>query len=120
IQVNIPANLTFLGDEADLMELIGNLLDNACKYGKRRVRISAHKKGNNLHVSVEDDGHGVGQDVKTLILTRGTRADTVTPGQGIGLAVAVDILSSYGGSIDITESSWGGACFKLIFPNKIQ
>ncbi len=120
IQVNIPADLTFLGDEADLMELIGNLLDNACKYGKRRVLISARKKGNNLHLSVEDDGNGVGHEIKTLILTRGTRADTVTPGQGIGLAVAVDILSSYGGSIDITESSWGGACFKLIFPNKIQ
>ncbi len=116
-QVNVPEKLHFVGDEADLMELVGNVLDNSCKYGGERVRISAQKIGNNLQVMIEDDGPGVSQELKTRILTRGTRADTVTPGQGIGLAVVVDILSSYGGNIDIVESNLGGAGFKLIFPH---
>ncbi|MBC6904439.1 two-component sensor histidine kinase [Saccharophagus sp. K07] len=113
----IPDNLHFHGDEADLMELLGNLIDNACKYGRHSVAISAQQQGRELAVIVEDDGPGVNAEVQQTILTRGTRADTATPGQGIGLAVAVDILSSYGGSIDIFRSKLGGAGFAIRIPN---
>lgn len=115
--LDIPARLDFHGDEADFMELIGNLIDNACKYGRRYVTIRAHKIDNDLEIIIADDGPGVAADAKKIILTRGARADTAAPGQGIGLAVAVDILSSYGGSIDIIASELGGAGFKLRIPN---
>ncbi len=113
----MPDNLTFHGDEADLMELMGNLIDNACKYGRHSVTISARQQTADLALIVEDDGPGVATDVRHSILTRGARADTATPGQGIGLAVAVDILSSYGGSIDIFRSKLGGAGFEIRIPN---
>lgn len=117
LRLDIGEHLVFHGDEADLMELLGNLIDNACKYGRHSVAISAQQQGRDLVVSVEDDGPGVEADVQQTILTRGARADTATPGQGIGLAVAVDILSSYGGSIDIFRSKLGGAGFTIRIPN---
>lgn len=116
-QLNIPEPLQFHGDEADLMELMGNLIDNACKYGNHALAVSARQEGRDLALVVEDDGPGVAVDVQQSILTRGARADTATPGQGIGLAVAVDILSSYGGSIDIFRSPMGGAGFAVRIPN---
>ncbi len=117
LRLDIGEHLVFHGDEADLMELLGNLIDNACKYGRHSVAISAQQQGRDLVVSVEDDGPGVEADVQQTILTRGARADTATPGQGIGLAVAVDILSSYGGSIDIFRSKLSGAGFTIRIPN---
>lgn len=116
-KIHIPPKLNFHGDEADLMELLGNLIDNACKYGKKQVKISCKRIATKLEIQIEDDGPGVAADVRQAILTRGARADTVTPGQGIGLAVAVDILTSYGGNIDIVQSPLGGASFKLQIPN---
>lgn len=117
LQLDIDEHLVFHGDEADLMELLGNIIDNACKYGRHSVAISAHQHGADLAITIEDDGPGVEADVQQTILTRGTRADTTTPGQGIGLAIAVDILSSYGGSIDIFRSKLGGAGFTIRIPN---
>lgn len=116
-QLELPETLHFHGDEADLMELMGNLIDNACKYGHHTLAVSARREGRDLALMVEDDGPGVDADVQQSILTRGARADTATPGQGIGLAVAVDILSSYGGSIDIFRSRLGGAGFAVRIPN---
>lgn len=117
LRLDLGEHLVFHGDEADLMELLGNLIDNACKYGRHSVAISAQQYGGDLAISVEDDGPGVEADVQQTILTRGARADTATPGQGIGLAIAVDILSSYGGSIDIFRSKLGGAGFTIRIPN---
>lgn len=116
-RMTIGSSLNFHGDEADFMELIGNLIDNACKYGEKNINITCKRLGKWLELSVEDDGPGVAADIRQAILTRGARADTATPGQGIGLAVAVDILTSYGGNIDIVKSKLGGACFKLQIPN---
>ena len=116
-EVNIAKGLEFPGDEADFMELIGNVVDNAYKYGNTLVKISAERFNSDLVILVEDDGPGVASESKRTILTRGARADTASPGQGIGLAVAVDILSSYGGSIDVIESTLGGAGFRIVLPD---
>jgi two-component system, OmpR family, sensor histidine kinase PhoQ len=113
----IAGNLMFHGDEADLLELIGNIIDNAYKYGNRAVSILAARLGRNIEICIEDDGPGITPEIQHSILTRGTRADTATPGQGIGLAVAVDILSSYGGSVEIFRAKLGGAGFKITIPN---
>ncbi len=116
-QIQIPQELNFHGDEADLMELLGNIIDNACKYGNQKVLVTCKRFNKILEIHVEDDGAGIAADIRQGILTRGARADTATPGQGIGLAVAVDILTSYGGNIDIVRSKLGGACFKLQISN---
>lgn len=117
LRVEVLPDLVFYGDEGDLMELLGNVIDNACKYGRHSVEVSAKRLNRDLQIIIDDDGPGVSEDTKHLILTRGIRADTASPGQGIGLAVTVDILSSYGGTIDITQSPLGGARFALRIPN---
>ncbi len=117
-KLQLQEGLSFHGDEADFMELAGNLIDNAFKYSRQQVRISTQDQAGDLHLLIEDDGAGVAPDMKNTILTRGARADTATPGHGIGLAVAVDILSSYGGSLDIGRSELGGAAFNLVMPNR--
>jgi len=104
------------GDEADLLELLGNLLDNACKACKRSISIVANNSERWLLIAIEDDGPGIAEDRRAAILQRGQRADSYAPGQGIGLAVAVDILDSYGAELDIGQSALGGARFSIRWP----
>ncbi len=107
----------FGADERDLMELLGNLLENAFKYGYSCVRVSLIKNEESVQLDIEDDGPGVSPDMRHMILQRGARVDTsAAPGQGIGLTVAVDILSSYDGQLEVCESSLGGARFKITLP----
>ena len=109
--------LSFAGDERDLMEMLGNLIDNGFKYGKGTVRVVTQQLPEQLQISVEDDGVGVAPELHQPILERGTRADTLVPGQGIGLSVVRDILYSYGGQLQLTDSSLGGARFSLLLPS---
>ncbi len=114
--LEINANQLFFGEQADLLELLGNLLDNACKYGRGKVRIKASTRHKILSILVEDNGLGVKASDRRTILERGARADTAETGQGIGLAVAVDIVSSYNGSLSVADSSLGGAAFNVELP----
>jgi two-component system, OmpR family, sensor histidine kinase PhoQ len=114
--VEIPANLTFHGDEGDLMELLGNLMENACKYGDGTIRVSGRRESG-LHLGVEDDGPGIDADRRDDVLQRGHRADQRAAGQGIGLAVVVDIVKAYAGSLAIGRSAaLGGAEITLSIP----
>lgn len=106
----------FGGDERDLLELLGNLLENAFKYGRSRVQVSADLEGEMLAIRIADDGAGIGEDSEQIILERGARLDTSRPGQGIGLAVCADILSSYNGSLEVHRSALGGAEFVIRVP----
>ena len=118
---NVLKNIDYVGDENDLMELLGNLIDNAFKYGESAVYISADitgSKNKELNIIIEDDGPGIAENMRKEILSRGARADTAMPGQGIGLAVSVDIASSYNGSIEVKESRYQGAAFYLRLPMK--
>lgn len=112
-QLNIEKDTFFRGDEADLMEILGNLLENACKYGNGIIRLSALNENNKLLLCIEDNGNGVPTSQQTAILQRGARADTASPGHGIGLAVVIDIVSSYNGSVEVFQSELGGARFEL-------
>lgn len=116
VELSLEQGAGFVGDERDLMELMGNLIDNAYKYGARRVGIEVQLEGDTLHMSVSDDGQGIEPEQRQVILERGARLDTRTPGQGIGLAVAVDIVSSYDGALEVSESRWQGACFRVTLP----
>ncbi|MES2604185.1 MAG: ATP-binding protein, partial [Pseudomonadota bacterium] len=90
-----------------------NILDNAFKYGHRKVQVKASQKGKALLLEVNDDGSGIAEQDRHFVLQRGARADTVKSGQGIGLAVVTEIVSAYGGEIRIERSEWGGASFRV-------
>ncbi|MFT4614146.1 MAG: two-component system sensor histidine kinase PhoQ [Bacteroidia bacterium] len=115
ISLLIEENCQFRGDERDLMELLGCLLDNACKYCDTQVRISGQGQGGGMRLCVEDDGNGIEPELADAILKRGVRADSTRQGQGIGLAVAEDIARSYKGRLKIDNSPLGGARVRLLF-----
>jgi len=120
IQVSVEPDVLFMGDERDLLELIGNLLDNACKYGNGRVSVSAslsETPSRQLSIVVEDNGPGISTGDRERVLQRGVRLDTLEQGQGIGLAVVVDIVNSYGGQIEVSDTGSGGARVQLVFSN---
>lgn len=114
----VEGDLFFFGDENDLMEIFGNLLDNAYKYAKEKIKILVVQCDNYLSITIEDDGKGFVDDEASKIFTRGERLDNRGKGQGIGLAVVFDIVQSYDGSIEVSNSSFGGAKFRVIFPLK--
>lgn len=103
----VPADLRLRADAGDLYELIGNLLDNACKYGDSRVRISASRDRWQVTILVEDDGPGFPEEAAHL-LERGIRADTRHEGQGLGLGAVKDIVDAYQGHLKLEESDLGG------------
>lgn len=114
--VNVDNKTLFKGDEADLMEMLGNLADNACKAAKSTVAVTVKVNNKQLTITVEDDGVGIESSQQQAILARGTRADTYHAGHGIGLAIVRDLVSSYQGQLSIsTSTSLGGAAFILIF-----
>ncbi|ACE86203.1 ATP-binding protein [Cellvibrio japonicus] len=115
-RINLAGGSVVAGDEQDIMELLGNILENAFKYGHSQVHLSSELAGDCLCICIEDDGPGVPPEERLRILQRGQRLDTNKPGQGIGLAVAAEIVSSYEGRIDIDESSLGGARFRVFLP----
>jgi two-component system, OmpR family, sensor histidine kinase PhoQ len=107
--------LSFYGDRNDFMEIVGNILENACKYCLEYVEIHLYAEQEQLVLDVSDDGPGVPANRREQILQRGVRVDTFKPGQGIGLAVATEIMQAYGGVMTITQSELGGARFNLRF-----
>ena len=115
-ELDLAPNSTVAGDEQDVMELLGNLLENAFKYGHKQVRMRSFIEANQLRIDIEDDGPGVPADQTERILERGQRLDTSIPGQGIGLSVAAEIVQSYDGNISIHRSELGGARFSMYLP----
>ena len=112
----LPADLKLRVDEGDLMEVLGNILDNACKWGRQRVRIEVSVDKSRAHITIADDGPGIAQSQSDMILQRGGRADESKPGQGIGLSVVVDIIAAYKGQIVVNQSALGGAAFQFDLP----
>ncbi len=115
-EIEVDAVLRFRGDEGDLTELLGNLLDNAFKWARGRVRVSAIASQGRLVLGIEDDGPGIAPDEAQRVLERGVRSDQSVPGQGIGLAVVRDIVAAYEGELRIERSSLGGTCVTLELP----
>ncbi len=105
--IDVHDNLRARADEGDLYELLGNLMDNAGKWCRQRIRVSARYVERKLQISVEDDGPGFPADAESL-LQRGMRADSHTPGQGIGLGAVAEMVRAYDGSIVLGRSEWGG------------
>jgi two-component system sensor histidine kinase PhoQ len=113
----------FIGDRADLTELLGNLLDNACKWAKSRLRVEvrvnpAADSRTALGIVIDDDGPGIAEADRARVLQRGGRADEATPGHGLGLSMVHDTVALYGGSMRIDSSRYGGARFDLKLPGR--
>ncbi len=103
-------------DPEDLEELLGNLMDNACKWATGRVRVSAHSRDGKVLIAVEDDGPGIPADKLEHMIRRGTRLDESEPGSGLGLSIAVEITALYGGDLVFEKSSLGGVAARLTIP----
>lgn len=118
-EVRLDRECAFQADKGDLMEMVGNLLDNAFKYGHEQVRISARNfpvggsRRMGLEIIVEDDGPGIPVEQREQVLQRGTRLDERPIGQGIGLSVVSELADLYRGRVDISNSSLGGACLTV-------
>ncbi|MCS2164650.1 two-component system sensor histidine kinase PhoQ [Scandinavium manionii] len=115
ITLDISPEISFVGEQNDFMEVLGNVLDNACKYCLEFVEVSARQTDDHLHIFVEDDGPGIPQSKRDLVFDRGQRADTLRPGQGVGLSVAREIVDQYEGKILPGDSPLGGAKMEVIF-----
>lgn len=112
---DVPERLRLRADAGDLYELFGNLLDNAAKWCRERVNITVVSSGRRVQIDVDDDGPGFPEQAEAL-LRRGVRADSRTPGQGIGLATVADIVTANEGSIEFLRSPLGGGRVRIGWP----
>ena len=122
ITLDLATDARFFGDEADLLEVLGNLVDNAFKYGHQRIHIHTRsfidsgKQKPVLVLRIDDDGPGIDPSRLEELMQRGLRLDESIPGQGIGLAVARDIVTLYDGRMETKLSSLGGASVIVYWP----
>jgi two-component system sensor histidine kinase PhoQ len=117
-ELDLDPRARFHGDEADLIEILGNLLENAYKYCRRRIRIRVRPQpagtaGDGLEIDIEDDGNGIAPDTVDTVLQRGRRLDQTVPGHGIGLSMASEIIALYGGRLEFVSSALGGALLRV-------
>ncbi|MBS62936.1 ATP-binding protein [Salinisphaera sp.] len=115
-EVHIPDTVKAPIDEGDLTELLGTLMDNAAKYGDGEVEVRAGMRDGDLYLQIDDNGAGFGEGSTERLLERGVRADTSREGQGLGLAVAAEIVRSYTGDITLTRCEKGGARVEIVLP----
>ncbi|MBF0611375.1 MAG: sensor histidine kinase [Magnetococcales bacterium] len=108
--------LAFRGDEQDLEEMLGNLLDNACKWCQSRVAIMGRQIDHRLELTIHDDGPGVAENQRHLLMKRGQRLDETVPGSGLGLSIVANTLSLYQGEIRLEGGPWGGLQVVVYLP----
>ncbi len=123
IAIEVADGAMFRGDSGDLLELAGNLLDNACKWCRKEVTITVRPKptgrgkATGFELTVTDDGPGIPEAAAEQLLERGMRLDESAPGHGIGLAVVREISTSYGGTLELGRSAAGGAKVTVTIPS---
>uniref|UniRef100_UPI0025E033DF sensor histidine kinase n=1 Tax=uncultured Brevundimonas sp. TaxID=213418 RepID=UPI0025E033DF len=112
-----PDDLAFLGERQDLQEILGNLIENAAKWSRRRVRVSAGPNGLGQMIAViEDDGPGLPADRRDEVMKRDARLDEDAPGSGLGLSIVDDLTRAYGGRLTLADSDLGGLKAVLELP----
>ena len=117
VELELDPSATFTGDEADLTEILGNLLENAYKYCQSKVRVSVgtDEHPDDVEISIEDNGLGIALEQVDTVLQRGTRMDESIPGQGLGLSMANEIITVYGGQLTFAASPLGGTLLRVSF-----
>lgn len=119
IQVDVPPDHAVPAQREDLDEMLGNLLDNACKWARSRITLSSARRAQNggaIVITVDDDGPGLPPSMRERVLQRGVRADEAAPGSGFGLAIVRDLADVYNGSIALDSSPDGGLRARLTLP----
>lgn len=113
---NIDTELRVCMEEGDLMEIYGNILENACKYGAQQITLRNSNQSGMAGITIDDNGPGFPDGMHEHLLKRGERADTQIEGQGIGLAITRELIESYGGSLAVSNNSGGGASITIELP----
>ena len=116
IQVEVAGSHAVRAQREDLDEMLGNLLDNACKWAHSRVMVRSGVEGAAIVITIDDDGPGLPAAQRERVLHRGGRADEAAPGSGLGLAIVRDLVELYGGSIELGASGLGGLRASLRVP----
>jgi signal transduction histidine kinase len=119
IDWDAPDDLDFAGERHDLLELAGNVMENACKWSRGRVRAVAEASiadPRRLRLTVEDDGPGLPPDQRAAVLKRGARLDETAPGSGLGLSIVDELARAYGGALSLSDSPLGGLKIVLELP----
>ena len=122
VMVDCPEGLKFRGERQDLEEMVGNLLDNACKWATARVTVSARPEAaaagrSQIAIAVEDDGPGLAPEQREAALKRGERLDETKPGSGLGLSIVRETVAMYNGSVRLEQASLGGLRACLFIPS---
>ena len=123
IEIKADAQAKFRGERQDLEEMVGNLVDNACKWASSQVFVevlveppSAPGAGPVLRIIVDDDGRGLSAAERAQVSRRGQRLDESKPGSGLGLSIVVDLAALYGGSLSLGSAPIGGLRAELVLP----
>jgi len=116
IHTAVPQEHAVRSQREDLDEMLGNLLDNACKWASSRITIHSSEAGGHIVITVDDDGPGIAPAMRDHVLHRGVRADEAAPGSGLGLSIVRDLAEVYGGSISLGDSPEGGLRATLRLP----
>lgn len=116
IRSSVAAGTVARAQREDLEEMLGNLLDNACTWGRTRVDVSSRVVAGMVEIGVDDDGPGVPPEMRSSVLRRGVRADEAAPGSGLGLSIVADLAELYGGAIVLDTSPLGGTRARLTLP----
>jgi signal transduction histidine kinase len=120
ISGDVPLGLVFAGEAQDLHEIVGNVLDNACKWARSTVRLDAapheERDGRWLRILVEDDGPGISPAQRSQALARGQRLDETVPGSGLGLAIVRELIDLYGGRMELEDRDGGGLRVRMWLP----
>lgn len=119
--LHIDDDVVFFGEERDLMEICGNLLENAYKYGHGQVQVHAHaiapsSRRPGLILCIEDDGPGINAEDFQRLLRRGERGDQRAEGQGLGLAIVAELVNAYDARFEVSASALGGAAMQITIP----
>jgi signal transduction histidine kinase len=117
IDVAVAPDHAVRAGREDLDEMLGNLLDNACKWTRTRIAVSSAAANGHVTITVDDDGPGVAAEMRDQVLRRGVRADEGSPGSGFGLAIVRDLAELYGGSIALSVAPSGGLRATLNLPS---
>ncbi|MFZ6185393.1 sensor histidine kinase [Nannocystis pusilla] len=117
VTVEVDAAVAVACEPQDLDEMLGNLLDNACKWTSGRIRVGAHAVGRAVEFAVEDDGAGLPSERVPEALLPGRRLDESVPGDGFGLSICRELAELYGGELRLERSALGGLAARLVLPS---
>jgi signal transduction histidine kinase len=121
IKVEVPDDARFRGERQDLEEMVGNLVDNACKWAQSQVAVEVFCDRPEparplVHIVVDDDGRGLTPTEREQVAHRGRRLDETKPGSGLGLSIVVELAGLYGGGLSLGTAPLGGLRAELVLP----